>query len=166
MDKIRKTGEKLWYYKERIVFVVMCCILAWHMYKGWAAPAAEAMKMPPSPAATAEGLPQEPPPAFPASPMPGQWRAVFTPNPFWYNATPVGTSVQQSGQQDAGIKLLGIQTMPNGKLRAQLQTTTVKWYSEGAKFESFELLSIDPDGKCQVYSERLGKVIDLTLPGV
>jgi hypothetical protein len=166
VEKIRKFGEKLWYYKERIVFVVMLGILCWHLYKGWTAPAAEALAIPRSPMLTNDDLPKEPPPPFPAAPMPGQWRGIFTPNPFWYNASPAGASTQQAGPEDVGIKLLRIQTMPNGQLRAQLETTTVKWYSEGDKFESFELLSIDPAGKCQVYSERIGKVIDLTLPGV
>ncbi len=162
-DKLRKFVERTWYFKERIVFITMVGILCWHVYRGYNAPAEQAMAPHPYPSDTSDITPPAPPERPPA-PTPGQWRAVFTPNPFWYTAAG-GAASGQAGTQDAGIKLLDIQEA-NGRLRAQLQTSTVtKWYNEGAKFESFELLSIDPAGSCQIYSEQSGKVIELTLPG-
>lgn len=166
MEKMRKFGERLWYNKERIVLVIMISILCWHVYSVVNAPveagSATNFQYPSSNLEDIERA-QIPPPPAPA--IPTSWKGVYTPNPFWfYSGASTQTGISRDSQ-DPGIKLLRIQEMPDGKLRAQLQTTATNWYSEGAQFETFQLLKIDPGGSCQVYSEGLGKVIVLTVAG-
>jgi len=165
MEKMRKIGERLWYNKERIVLAVMIGILCWHVYRvvnapieasaGTFMPAGKTLQDSEKPP-----MPLPPPPAVPTS-----WKAVYTPNPFWFYSGGTTASGISRDDQDPGIKLLRIQEMAGGKLRAQLQTTATNWYSEGDQFETFQLLKIDPTGSCQVYSEGLGKVIVLTVAG-
>ena len=166
-DKLRKFIERLWYFKERLVLIIMVGILGWNVYRVATAPEMAKLARHQPPKTENDGTLENPPlPAPAAIRMPGQWKSVYTPSPFWYYSSPTEGNAQKKGDEDPGIKLVRIQKMPNGKMRAQLKTGSTKWYNEGAKFESFELMKIDADNNsCQVYSERLGKVVVLTVSG-
>jgi len=169
VDKVKKIAERLWYFKERFVLVVLLIVLGGNVYNLYrTAYPKEASKdttyLLPK-ASLGEDWTPAPPPPPPVTRQPTKWPEIFTPNPFWYLANQANTSVKKQGAEDAGISLIRITTV-QGKNRAQLQTaSSKKWYYEGESFESFELLKIDPgEGTCQVRSERLGKVIALRLP--
>jgi len=165
MDKIRKLAERVWYNKERIVFVIMLGVLCWHVYR-----VRYPAELPAEIAHNAPGRAQETDAVAQAAGLPprqmANWTGVYTPNPFWYFSGLTAAANQPKEVVDAGIKLLQIRQVRD-KYRAQLQTeSSTKWCNEGDPFESFEILKIDPDaGTCQVRSERLGRVITLSLPG-
>jgi len=166
MDKVRKIAERLWYSKERIVFVIMLGVLCWHVYRvvyptpleGLAEHRAPERVQETAGAAELASLPLR---------QSADWAGIYTPNPFWYfSGLTAGESGPKKEAVDAGIKLIRIKKVKD-KYRAQLQTEgSTQWYDEGESFESFDLLKIDADaGTCQIKSERLGKVITLSLPG-
>lgn len=165
MDKIRKLAERVWYNKERIVFVIMLGVLCWHVYR-----VRYPAELPAEKAHNAPGRAQETDAVAQAAALPprqmANWTGVYTPNPFWYFSGLTAAANQPKEVVDAGIKLLQIRQVRD-KYRAQLQTeSSTKWCNEGDPFESFEVLKTDPDaGTCQVRSERLGRVITLSLPG-
>jgi len=165
MDKVRKLAERVWYNKERIVFVIMLGVLCWHVYR-----VRYPADSPPEKAHNAPGRVQETDAVAQAPGLPprqmADWAGIYTPNPFWYFSGLTAAANQPKEVVDAGIKLLRIKQVRD-KYRAQLQTeSSTQWYDEGEPFESFEILKIDPDaGTCQVRSERLGRVITLSLPG-
>ena len=166
MNKLRKIGERLWLYKERMVFAAMVVVLCWYVYKALNPPEQEddiLMVLPKSEVGSEVGGVEWPPP--PAARRPVDWSSIHKRSPFWYFSTPGATEQNDRGEQDARISLLNIRVV-SGRPRAQLQTeSSKKWYDEGESFESFELLKIDPEAEtCDVYSERLGKVVILELP--
>lgn len=161
MEKLRKVFEGIWDIKERIVLAAMVLLLCWNVYRVV------------YPAKTAEPPSHRPPSrdagdvsvvdASGFEPRQSQdWAAVYTPHPFWYYSGLGKNTDNKKEVKDAGIKLLGVKKVGK-KSRAQLQTESAKrWYDEGEKFESFELLKVDPDAQtCEVRSEGLGKVITL-----
>jgi hypothetical protein len=159
--------ERLWYNKERMVLVVLVAVLCWNVYKV-VSPGEETKEIPHAlPKGAIDSnyssvLPIPPPPPRTSA----QWDTIYTPNPFWYFSAQTVSNDNRKGPEDAGIRLLDMKKVRD-KHRVKLQTAAAeKWYYEGDAFESFELLSIDPDeGTCQVRSERLGRVITLRLPG-
>jgi len=164
--KLRKIVERIWVNKERLVFAIMVLVLCWYVYK--------AVNPPPPPEEVTARVPRKKigegykgvnVPAPPVPERPGEWNALYERNPFWYYSS-ISKEQGRERPQDAGITLLNIRTV-SGRNRAQLQTeSSKKWYDEGESFEKFELLKIDPEaGTCDVYSEQLGKVITLRLPG-
>ena len=165
MDKVRKLAERVWYNKERIVFVIMLGVLCWHVYR-----VRYPAEVPPETPYSEPSRVQETDAMAQSAGLPprqmADWVGIYTPNPFWYFSGLAAAANQPKEVVDAGIKLLRIKQVKD-KYRAQLQTeSSTKWYDEGESFESFEILKIDPEaGTCQVRSERLGRVITLSLPG-
>jgi hypothetical protein len=165
-DKLRKIADRLWYNKERIVLAIMLLVFAWNMYRVLYPPPAKPLaKEHKLPKVTDDGtLPSQPVPRGPDVRAMTSWKTVYTPSPFWYYAVQSGKSGDEGKDKDAGIHLRQIKEMGGGVFRAQLETTARKWYSEGDKFEQFELQKIDPDAQTvRVYSERLGQVITLSV---
>jgi len=65
---------------------------------------------------------------------------------------------RDDGTTELQIEVLRIQDTPRGGLRAQISTggRRGRWYKEGEKFETFELLSIDEDAGCiDIYAENI-----------
>jgi hypothetical protein len=170
LDKIRKIGAWLWYAKERMVLVVVVGLLCWQMYQvANPKPPDEMVVVPPplpKPPDDWEGGPPWPPPGPPRK-GPEDWRGLYARNPMWVFAhSPENDNISDRGEQDPGIRLLKIMEMPDGSVRAWLETNTREWYLPGDKFESFELLSIDPEAQtCEVFSEKLAQPITLHVSG-
>ena len=116
--------------------------------------AVEEVRIFPRASSSLQGLPPlpDPPPIPNDKPVPPV-ATLARNNPFVY--VPGGGSRTQN-VQETGLTLLRIQDTSAG-LRAQIQSKTArKWYSEGESFETFELLSIDPEeGCCWVFAENL-----------
>lgn len=167
MDKIRKILERLWYNKERLVFVILVGVFCWNMYKVLN-PEKDPEPPPLAPPKTSlddERLPIEVPPP-PPTPQSTQWTTIYTPNPFWYYSGGSKDDNQgPKGPEEPEIQLVRIQKVGD-RYRAQLRTVNqTKWYDENEEFESFVLLKIDPENKsCQVRSEGSGRVITLRIP--
>ena len=163
MEKVRKFFEWLWNAKERLVLAVMVMLLCWNVYRVVYPPKPAEPKVHRAPDRSGfDEIPQ----VTPLEPAQSQdWASIYTPNPFWYLA---GQKINNDTEkpEDVGITLLDIRQV-RGKNRAKLQTeSSARWYDEGQQFESFELLSVDPDaGTCQVRSEGSGKVITLRKSG-
>jgi len=100
-------------------------------------------------------------PRPPNPPRLAQWKALYTPNPFWFNPSE-RRSDNQGQREETDIVLLRIRDV-RGTPRVQLRTASAtKWYSEGEQFESYQVFSIDPEaGTCQVRSERTGRNLTL-----
>jgi hypothetical protein len=165
MEKLRKLFERLWYSKERIVLAVMVLLLCWNVYR-----VVYPAKMPEPPAhrpPSRDTGDETLPTVLGFEPRQTEdWAAVYTPNPLWYYSglrSQTNDRNKQAGRE-AGIKLLAIQKVRD-TYRAQLQTeTSRRWYDEGAAFESFVLLKIDPEaGTCEVRSEGQGRVLTLKM---
>ncbi len=164
MDKLRKLGERLWYSKERLVFVSLVAVLIWNVYK-----VATAAEEPDETKAvriikTTDDLEPVRAPLPPPPPPINDWKSIYTPNPFWY--TPGAGTVAQDQKKQVDIKLLSIQPGRDG-YRVRLQSGNNRaWHSVGGAFESYEVISIDPDaGTCQVRSEGDGSILTLSISG-
>ncbi len=167
MEKLKKIGMALLANKERAVLAVMVLIFGWRVY----AVLNPEQSLPPS----SYRLPkpddgQIPKAAVPPAPAPRQsssLEAVYTPNPFWFLSSQKEVRGSNEGPEDAGISLLRIQKGRGGRVRAQIKTAgSTQWFDEGASFESFQLVQINPDQEtCLVRSERLGKNITLSITG-
>lgn len=162
MDKLRKIGLGVWESKERIVLISMLVILGWRVYKIW-----HPNPPPPSPdwkVPTAQGEIDVPlPPERPGGMLPPPTSSFVRRNPWWL----YGVAPQEGGKQEAtlNIALEAIKEWNDGSYRAQIRTKARKWYAEGEKFESFQLMTIDPENKqCEIYSEEQARSITLRLP--
>lgn len=166
MEKLNKIGAILMANKERAVLAVMVVIFGWRVY----AVLNPEQSLPPA----TYRLPkaddgQIPPSAVPAPPPPRQatsLEAIYTPNPFWsLSSQKEVRGNDKEAIEDAQISLVRIQKGRGGRVRAQIKTAgSTQWFDEGASFESFQLLQINPDeGTCLVRSERLGKNITLSV---
>jgi hypothetical protein len=167
VDKIRKILERLWYNKERIVFVVLVGVFCWNMYKVLNPEKDPDLQPHPQPKNSLDGqslaINVPPPPETQTS---AQWATVYTPNPFWYFSG--GSKPESDGtkkKDEPEIELVRIQKVGD-KYRAQIHTVNqTQWYDENEEFESFVLLKISPEDKsCQVRSEGSGRVITLRIP--
>ncbi|NIA16366.1 MAG: hypothetical protein GWP08_20085 [Nitrospiraceae bacterium] len=165
MNKLRNLGIKIWYNKERIVLVVLIGVLCLNVYRLLNPPKEPPEKRHTHPRGGPVELDPLDMPEPPKIPPLKSWNSIYTPSPFWYQTSGDGDS-QSKDNPAADIKLLKIAKVRD-KYRAQIQTRSLKgWYNEGDPFESYELISIDPDnGTCEVRSEGAGGVITLTLPG-
>jgi len=167
VEKIRKIIEWLWRNKERMVLGVVVLVLISRVYgvlNPKTPPAIPNYDPPKSQPPTSEeraelGFPVRPVP--PAPLVPAVWKPLWDRNPFWYNASVGGSAANQNTEAiDPGIRLLRINTLPDGTARAQIETASSmkKWYTEGEPFLKYELISIDPAAQeCVLYSEELGR---------
>jgi hypothetical protein len=166
VNKLRKALAWLWRNKERIVLVILVGALVWQLYKivGEAEAGFESKPLPPRPPREGEYFgPEEPPPPPPLQ-SPEDWSSLVLRNAFWLFGTDIDGPEDGEGGDDPGIALLQIRPWSDGGFRARLETESAKkWYGEGEKFESFELLHIYPDeNTVEVYSEELGRTVTLT----
>jgi len=166
VDKLKNIGAVLWANKERMVLAVMVLVFGWRVY----AVLNPEQSLPAMnyrlPKADDGQIPKAAVPPAPAVRQTVSLEAAYTPNPFWALSSQKEARASQ-GPEDAGISLLRIQKGRGGRVRAQIRTTSsTQWFDEGAPFESFHLLQINPeDGTCLVQSERLGKNITLRIAG-
>jgi len=158
MDKIQKFFKGIWRYKERIVLVVLLCVLAFRVYELFVPKELEASA--PVPA----GPPPVPEiaPGTPLTDAPGQY-SLLRRSPFSiYSDAKVDAGTMTP--EELGLYLLDIKEVA-GKWRARIRTNSArKWYDEGENFEEFVLESIDPKaGTAVVYVERIAKTVTLRL---
>ena len=160
MDKLQKFMKGIWRFKERFVLLVLLGFLAFRVYELFVPKVLEAA--PPDAVGTTE--PPKPPPNNPPLDGPGQYASLYRSNAFTYFSDAPSDSEGLTAKE-AGIELLKLQEMPDGRWRAQLKTTvTKKWYYEGEPFEEFKLESINPDDQTVVvYAERFAKTVTLRM---
>lgn len=162
MNRLRKIARWLWVSKERMVLAVMVIFLCFRVY--------QVVQPPPPP--TGNKIFQPPrgqlppevetpgtPPRIPDDPNPGNWTDLWLNNPFIYVSP--GDSRRRSGNSDQVLYLevLSFQEVSDGNWRVRIRSASRRgWYSEGDAFETYELLSIDPDNECiVVFAEELGR---------
>ncbi|HOF41530.1 MAG TPA: hypothetical protein PLD73_15780 [Candidatus Hydrogenedentes bacterium] len=102
----------------------------------------------------AQGKPPVPP-ANPLPPSPVAYNALVKENPF--TAATVERSTPDGPGGRPNLRLLAIREWGD-TYRAQIQTRTRKWYAAGESFETYQLVSIDPDaGTVVIFSEQDGQ---------
>lgn len=102
-----------------------------------------------------EGRPPMPP-ANPLPPAPVPYNALVKDNPF--AATSTGSSGPTGAEERPPLALLAIREWGDGTYRAQIYTRTRKWYEEGEQFETYQLISINPEEKTvEIFSEQHGR---------
>ncbi len=100
------------------------------------------------------------PEASPLPPSPVAYNALVKDNPF--TAATDRKDVDTTGGPP-NIRLLAIREWGN-TYRAQIQTRTRKWYEAGESFETYQLVSIDPDaGTVEIFSEQHGRTYTYAL---
>lgn len=115
----------------------------------------------PGPDPDPENLPG-PPPAVPGAPLTEDWSPIWRRSIFHWPRQRATSSTRGGGVSEIDLQLLRIQEVTDGVFRAQIRTTTTKWYSEGEAFEAFELISIDPDTECcVVFAEEIGRNVEI-----
>ena len=94
------------------------------------------------------------PEASPLPPSPVAYNALVKDNPFTAANTPTDRGRDTDQPK---ISLLAIREWGD-TYRAQIQTRTRKWYEAGESFETYQLVSIDPDaGTVEIFSEQHGR---------
>lgn len=173
MEKLYKIGQWLFANKERMALIALVAVLCYQVYnvvvKKEEDPNKSNAKVykPPLPNPSADwfsgpNAPQDPPPPLPPlqeTPYQGLARS----NPFTvYGYNPTAEGPKEEAPED--ISLVMIKPWPDGSMRAGIKTRVMRYYKEGESFESYQVLKIDPaGGSVEVYSNRLGKSITLTL---
>ena len=127
--------------------------------------------MPPKRIADPNSLPEEwtadkgrppMPQANPLPPAPVAFNALVKDNPFSASSTS-GTG-PTTGQERPNLTLLDIKEWKSGTYRAYILTRTRKWYAEGEQFETYQLMSIDPEaGTVEIFSEQHGRSFTYSL---
>lgn len=167
MDKIAKLGAWLWLYKERLVLLVVVCVLCFRVYKVIVPDTIDLPKV----AARPEPVPPDNPPqeiapeTEPApyrAPLEQPRSALVRQNMFWYYADGGGQTAETEEKVD--LELRGIITLPDGAPAARISSGggRPKIYKEGEEFEQFKLESIDAENETvKVYAESLSRTITL-----
>jgi hypothetical protein len=161
MDKLQKIFKGFWRYKERFVLVVLLGFLGFRVYELFVPKVLEAA----APDERGKPAPPQPPPNNPALDAPGEYAGLYRSNAFTYfSDAPTEGGTGLTGKE-AGIELLNLKQMPDGRWRAQLKTSvTKKWYDEGEPFEEFKVESINPEEKTVVvYAERFARTVTLRI---
>ena len=159
MDKLQKIFKGIWRYKERIVLVVLLCVLGYRVYELFVPKELEA-------GVTTTSGPAEPPevaPGPPSTDAPGSYATLVRRSP-WSIYSDAKVDVDSVSPEELGLQLLDIKEV-GGKWRARIRTNSArKWYDEGENFEEFVLESIDSEaGTAVVYVERIAKTVTLRL---
>ncbi|MFP6580939.1 MAG: hypothetical protein VCD00_00115 [Candidatus Hydrogenedentota bacterium] len=166
MNKIRKIAGWCWETKERIVLAVMVILLGYRVYSLVYTPENnDPNRMPIKPGDQYQGDVLTPPLIPPPYDMDPVTRLIRNP-PFNYTTPRGGTDTRGPGAEDAGeIRVLRIVEGADGRYKARITTgASKKLILEGEKFESYQLMTIDPDtGCCEIYSEILSKLIEVCI---
>ncbi|HPO16532.1 MAG TPA: hypothetical protein PLI09_24060 [Candidatus Hydrogenedentes bacterium] len=171
MDKLVAIGKWLWLNKERFVLLVVMAVFCYRVYVVLNPPEPPAVAPPtsPRPGPIPDELMPPSPPMPPVRSLPGGYAGLYNNNPFCYYCKAKGPGGDDIfDPKKLGITLLAIRKLSDGRVRAQLNTTTVqrRWYNEGEQFEEYELQEIDPENNSVViYSERYARRFTLTMEG-
>lgn len=165
--KIRKLTTWVWNVKERIILIIMIIILCQRVYDVMNPETEDAAaRIPPMPFSTSDNVPiPRNPPLPPPDLAPQNWILLESrPNTLFVKPRS-GPNVNDNQEDVTDLVLHRIRN--SGRVpRVQISTGQgrPRWYEEGAKFESYEIVFIDPENQtCQVYSEEASKPITLTL---
>ena len=172
MEKVRKYIAWMWTTKERLVLAVVVCILSYRVFIMFNPrenmDETKAIPRPPQRTIDESEIDDIPgnPPQPPKDELPENWNNLPRREPFVF-VLPTGSGGQdESNDQTDELKLLDIQDLGNNRYRARIQTGSgrARYYPEGQKFQSYELISIDPDtGCCVVFSESASREIEICL---
>ena len=155
----------MWYFKERLILVVVVIALCYCVYRVVYPPPLPEIGRLPRPTEDISGVEAPPvPPEVSLLSLPESY-TLTSKNPFWYYS-----GAPKRDEKDAlreqilnSIHLLSVRKAGDTK-KAKIQTNATRWYDEGSKFEQFELREVNiEDQSCVVYSEGLGDVITLTV---
>lgn len=163
MNKLRKIGVWCWNVKERCVLLLMVLILALRVYvlvNAEDETEAKTYSIPASPSGVDTNSPPPPPPLEIPEPI----TRLSSRSPFLY-VPPAGggnQGISAEERQDAKVRVLRIAPGSGGSYVAQITTGGArKFVQEGGSFESYQLISIDPDTECCIiYSENSNKQIE------
>ena len=163
MDKLRKIGIGVWEAKERVVLALMVLLLGLRVYMLVNAEASEdavSYRDPGSPQGIiADDAPPRPKDPLQAEPVNQLLRRA----PFDYvQPSSRANAATAEDDRDSDVRVIRIVDVGNDRYRATITTggkkTTV---AEGDKFESYQLISIDPDTECCIiYSENSNSEIE------
>lgn len=167
MNRLRKIARWLWLSKERMVLAVMVGFLCYRVYQVM------------YPETTGEGnegqiwrlaskdLPEDmerpgTPPLPPPNPLRVDWSRLWKSPMFRWD--PRGVKAP-GGLAEVELSVIKIMDTGVGGYRVQIETEkSKKWYAEGASFESYELISIDPDGGCcDIFAENIQKLVEVCI---
>ena len=156
MEKLRKIGLWAWNAKERVVLTLMVLLLGFRVYSLVNAQADDSGELNLSDP-RAPMLSDADPPRPPEPPSPEPVIRLVRRSPFAYvpPQSRVNTTTTEN-DKDAEVKVLRVREVTGGQWSAQITAGGApKMIMEGASFESYVLLSIDPDtGCCIIYSEN------------
>jgi hypothetical protein len=159
VNSIRKIGRWFWLNKERMILVIMVCILCYRVYQIIYPPPKPQEKQyrPPVKEVAEDQRPPLPPPPPPML-IPGAYASLHRQNPFWYYSREASDKQREVTGKDLGITLLNVRRVGE-TWRAQLRTqSTTRWYNEGEEFEQFVLERVNPEEKTVViYSEQYAR---------
>ena len=164
-DKLRKFGQQLWQFKERLVLLIMLGVLGYQIFVVLNPEELKPIVVRgPIPVDQVAQDRKPGPPPLPVSPdLPAAYADIHRRNPFWMHAKGGTTSSRgKLTQDDLDITIESFQEVGDS-VRVRLRTTTAtKWYSENDKFEQFELREIDPiDEKVVIYAERYRQSVEV-----
>jgi len=170
LEQLRKVGDWLWRNKEKLVLAGLVLVLIYQVYKVKFAPPEETEDqvsfVPPRGTVSGVAVDDLPPPPPPEPDRPDTKRMVRS-NPF--SAIGLGTGeVGPDGQTKPDLKLLRIMPWTGNTNVAEIrsQTLKAKRYGVGDSFESFRIISIDPNAQeVVVYSEEHRSEFTLTPEG-
>jgi len=158
---LRKAGIWLWNQKEKTVLIALLFVLC---YRVWV------VVNPPEQGSVTTGGPEPPPRALPAAQPPERplaeraedYRPLVRANPFTIYGVVQDTKGTGDGTPSIDARLIQILKWHDG-WRAEIVTQgRPKRYQVGEKFQTYQLLSIDPDNNSVVIdAEQLGRQIEL-----
>lgn len=166
MNAIRKIGAWLWNSKERMVLAVMVVVLCYRVYQVVNPPLDDENQpvfTPPS--NDPKGIvPPPPPPPVPFAPPTENWSLIWRRSSWQWQPRTDRRDQNAEAELSINLELLDIMELPNGRVRAQIKSVagSGKWYDEGDPFESYTLISIDPDtNSCVIFAEVISRNIEL-----
>ena len=165
-EKIRKLTSWVWNVKERLILAIMVAVLCQRVYD----------VMNPKGLGEADPIPHMPfrdesnvdipknPPQIPQDLLPESWTLLHKRPPTLFVQPRRPTDPTNPGGPDtSNLELRDIKKSGDG-YRVQIFTGQgrPRWYEEGDRFESYEIVFIDPDEETvQVYSEETNRPLTL-----
>ena len=161
MNKLRKIAGWFWIGKERMVLAVMVVVLCFRVYQVLYPPPPEtggANFQPPGNSLPLDVKTPGIPPRIPPNMEPENYTLLWMRSPFTWVEPGTRRRTPDGSIQEVDLELLNLQQVSDGSWRVQIRSAanTKKWYAEGARFESYQLLAIDPDTECvTVFAEEV-----------
>jgi len=159
VNKFRKIARWFWLSKERMVLGVMVIVLCFRVYQVLYPPPdiAGDIFLPPGNSLPLDVKTPGTPPRIPPNIEPENYTLLWMRNPFIWVEPGKRRLLTDGSIQEVDLELLRLQAVGDGwTVQIRSAANTKKWYREGDRFESYQLLSIDPDAECvTVFAEEV-----------